>query len=100
MAVTRKEKLKLQKDQLMYVIKEVLFEEEDSNIAKALNSHGCESMRDLIGLLDKELHALDFKNDDGDIIELKTFKLSKLRLFQEYFRKCLKEGYEFKNGRL
>lgn len=56
---------------------------EDSNIAKALKNHRCNNINELVRLSDQEISALDFKNNEGDIVELKIFKIFKLHLFQE-----------------
>ena len=96
MAVTRKERLKQQEECLKYIMEEILDEAEDSNIAKSLKNHKCNNVYELVGLSDQEIKALDFKNNEGDIVELKIFEISKLYFSQEYFKRCKSEGHVFK----
>ena len=96
MAVTRKERLKQQEERLKYVMEEILDEAEDSNIAKSFKNHKCSNVYELVGLSDQEIKSLDFKNNEGNIVELKIFEISKLRFFREYFKRCKNEGHVFK----
>ena len=69
------------KNELDHIIKEVLDQEDHSDIEKALKSHQFKNVLDLVSSTDGEINALDFIDENGDLIELKTYKLAKFCLF-------------------
>ena len=97
MVLTRQERLQQQQEQLNYIVEEVLDKGEDSNIAKALKTHGYNSISDLISAERSEINALDFKNDEGDIVEFLTAERNILWVFQQYFEYCINQGQSFKS---
>lgn len=95
MAVMRQERLKQWKEQLEHVLEEVLDEPVDSNISNALNNHKCTSVCELAASTNGEITALDFKDNNGNIVELKVFEVAELRLFREHFYHCINQGQSF-----
>ena len=69
----------------------------DINIAKALKTHGYNSVPDLMMAGMSEINVLDFKNDEGDIVELITSEHNILWVFQRYFQQCISQGQSFKS---
>ena len=72
MVLTRQEKQQELQKQLNYIVEEVFGKGKDSNIAKALKTHSYNSVPDLMMTGMSEINVLDFKNDEGDIVELLT----------------------------
>ena len=82
---------------LDYIISEVLDQEDDSNIHKALKQHKCKNLMDVVCLSDGEINALDFLDDTGDVIGLKIFDLARVRHFRDFYHSCKKIGRVFNN---
>ena len=78
---TRHQWRKWYKEEMDSVICDVLDQDNDSDIHKALEKHGCQSLIDIAMSSDGEINALDFLDEDGNIVELGIFNLAKVRLF-------------------
>ena len=79
---TRDQRHKRYKKELDHIIKEVLDQEDNSDIEYAFKQHGFKCALDIISATDGEIKALDFKDAAGDVIELKTYELAKIRIFR------------------
>ena len=97
MVLTRQEKQQEQQKQLNYIVEEVFGKGKDSNIAKALKTHGYDSVPDLMMAGMSEINVLDFKNDEGDIFELLTSERNLLWVSQGYYQQCVNQGQSFKS---
>ena len=80
---------------LDYIIGEVLDQDDDSDIHKALKKHKCKNLLDMVSLSDGEINALDFLDDTGDVIELKIFDLARVCQFRDFYHSCKKPGRVF-----
>lgn len=69
------------KEQLQYVIEEVMDEETDSKLLNALTYNSCDSFVKLMGLSSERIEALNFRNTQGELVGLKFFEKSTLELF-------------------
>ena len=67
---TRDQRHKRYKKELDHIIKDVLDQEDDSAIEKALENHMCKSVLDIINATDDDINALDYVDDKGNVIEL------------------------------
>ena len=85
------------KKKLDHIIKDVLDQEGDSDIEHAFKKHGYKCALDIFSANNSEIKALDFKDAAGDIMELKSFELAKIRIFREFYHSCKQEGRTFSN---
>ena len=92
MVVTKSQRKAMAKEQLKYVIEEVMDEDTDSNLHNALTYNNCDSFVKLMGLSLERIEALNFRNTQGKLVELKIFEKSTLELFLKYCDKCITEG--------
>ena len=92
---TRDQRYKRYKKELDHVVKEVLDQDDGSDIEHALKKHGFKCVLDIISATDSEVKALDFKDAAGDVIELKTYDLAKVRIFREFYYSCKQAGRTF-----
>ena len=92
MVVTKSQRKAMAKEQLKYVIEEVMDEDTDSNLHNALTYNNCDSFVKLMGLSSERIEALNFRNTQGKLVELKIFEKSTLELFLKYCDKCITEG--------
>ena len=97
MVVTRQEKQQQQLEHLSYVIEEVLEKGKNSNIAKALHTHGYNSVPALMMADRSEINGLDFVNYKGNIVELLTSERNLLQVFQQYYQKYVTRGQSFRS---
>ena len=74
---TRDQRHKQYKKELDHVIKEVLDQDNDSAIEKALKMHRYKNVLDLVCSTDGEINALDFINKKCDVIKLTMYELKK-----------------------
>ena len=91
MVVTKSERKAMEKEQLEYVLQEVMDQDNDSNLTKALTYNKCNGFTDLMGYSSERVEDLSFK-DKGKVIELRSFEISLLDLFLKYCVKCINEG--------
>ena len=82
----------MEKEQLEYFLQEVMDEDKDSNLTKALTYNKCKGFTDLMGYSSERVVALSFKDTKGKVIELRSFEISLLDLFIKYCVKCINEG--------
>ena len=81
----------MEKEQLEYVFEEVMYEEKDINLSKALTYNNCDRFLTLMGLSSERIEALNFRNNKVKLIELKIFEKSTLDLFLGYHEKSIIE---------
>ena len=94
---TRNQRFKSYKEELEYNIGEVLDQEDDSGIHKALQKHKCENLIDLVSSSDSEINVLDFIDDKGDMTKLKIYDLAKVCLFRDFYHSCKQTGCTYSN---
>ena len=100
MVVTKSERKAMEKEQLEYVLQEVMDEDKDSNLTKALTYNKCKGFTDLMGYSSERVEALSFKDTKGKVIELRSFEISLLDLFLKYCVKYVNEGNELRQKRV
>ena len=81
---TRDQRHKRYKKELDHIIKEVLDQDDDSDIEKALKMHGCKNVLDIVSSTDSEINALDFINEKGDVTELTICESEKNSFFPRF----------------
>ena len=82
---TRSQRFKRYKEELDYIIGEVLDQEDNSDIHKALQKHNCKNLMDMVSSSDSEINALDFIDDKIDMTELKIYDLAKFYHFCDFY---------------
>ena len=92
MVTTKSERKAIEKEQLQYIIEEVMDEEADSNLSKALTYNNCDSFIKLMELSPERIEVLGFRDTKGKLVGLKIFEKSTLDLFLRYCEKCITEG--------
>ena len=92
MVVTKTKRKAMEKEQLEYVLQEVMDEDKDSNFTKALTYNKCKGFTDLMGYSSERVEALSFKDTKGKVIKFRSFEISLLDLFLKYCVKCINEG--------
>ena len=81
---TREQQYKRYKKELDHIIKEVLDEENDSDIKKPLQEYRYENISDMVSLKDSGIIALDFTDDSGDVIEQKFVTYQECAVFKNF----------------
>ena len=92
MVITKAERKAMEKEQLEYVLQEVMDEDKDSNLTKALMYNKCKGFTNLMGYSTERIESLSFKDSKAKVIELRSFEISTLDLFLKYCAKCVNEG--------
>lgn len=94
---TRNQQFKRYKEEVDYIIGEVLDQEDNSDIHRALQKYNYKNLMDMVSSSDSEINALDFIDDKGNVTELKKYDLAKVCLFRDFYHSCKQTGHTFSN---